>query len=97
MKLTQTYRNQKLINGQWGYHYDQEKGVLMGGYSADGKTFTHTFTVVGVDRADVMFAVALCGLMYGKTRKVVISFSELVGEDDSCWRLFRYDIEIHNK
>ena len=94
MKPTQTYPVKKLINGQFGYHYDQEKGVLLGGYSADGKTFTHTFTVVGVDKADVMFAVALCGLMYGKTRQVVTSYRELVGKDD--WRLLRYDVELHN-
>ena len=93
MKPTQTYHNQKLINGQWGYNYDQEKGVLMGGYSDDGKTFTHTFTVFGVDKADVMFAVALCGLMYG-TREVMTSYQELIGEDD--WRLLRYDVELHN-
>lgn len=97
MKPTQTYRNQKLINGQWGYTYNQDKGVLQGGYSADRKTFMHTFTVVGVEKADVMFAVALCGLMYGKTRKVVISYRELVGEDESCWRLLKYDVELHNQ
>lgn len=97
MKITQTYRNQKLINGQWGYHYDQEKGVLMGGYSADGMTFTHTFTVTGLSKDDVMFAVALCGLLYGKTDKVETSYKELVGGDDSTWRLFRYDVELHNK
>ena len=96
MKPSQTYPNQKLINGQWGYTYNQEKGMLLGGYSADGNTFTHSFTVVGVEKGDVMFAVALCGLMYGKTRQVVTSYKELVGKDESSWRLLRYDVELHN-
>ena len=97
MKPTQTYRNQKLINGQWGYTYDQEGKIMLGGYSVDGMTFTHTFTVVRVEKKDLMFAVALCGLMYGKNREVVTSYRELVGEDESSWRLFRYDVELHNK
>ena len=90
-------RNQKLVNGQWGYVYDPPKMMLLGGYSADGVTFTHTFTVYGLKEDDALFACALCGLMYGKTRKVVTSYHELVGEDDSNWRLFRYDVELHNK
>lgn len=97
MKPNQTYRNQKLINGQWGYTYNQEKKMMLGGYSADGMSFTHTFTVVGLAKDEVMFAVALCGLLYGKTREVVTSYKELVGEDESNWRLFRYDVELHNK
>ena len=97
MNATQTYRNQKLINGQWGYTYDQERKMMLGGYSADGLTFTHTFTVTGLAKEEVMFAVALCGLLYGKNRTVVTSYRELVGEDESCWRLFKYDVELHNK
>ena len=97
MNATQTYRNQKLINGQWGYTYNQEKKMMLGGYSADGMTFTHTFTVVGLAKDEVMFAVALCGLLYGKNRNVVTSYKELVCEDDSSWRLFKYDVELHNK
>ena len=97
MKPVQTYRNQKLINGQWGYTYDQAKRTMLGGYSADGMTFTHTFTVTGLAKDDVMFAVALCGLLYGKTDKVETSYWVLVGEDESNWRLFRYDVELHNK
>lgn len=97
MKPVQTYRNQKFVNGQWGYSYDQERMVMLGGYSANGMTFTHTFTVVGLAKEEVMFAVALCGLMYGKNREVVTSYRELVGEDESSWRLFRYDVELHNK
>ena len=97
MKPVQTYRSQKLVNGQWGYTYDQAKGLMQGGYSADGMTFTHTFTVTGLAKDDVMFAVALCGLMYGKNREVVTTYRELVGEDESCWRLYRYDVELHNK
>lgn len=97
MQSSQTYRNQKLINGQWGYTYDQEKMVMLGGYSANGMTFTHTFTVVGVEKEEVMFAIALCGLLYGKNRTVVTSYKELVGEDESSWRLFKYDVELHNK
>ena len=96
MKSTQTYPNQKLINGQWGYAYDQKKRMMQGGYSADGKTFTHTFTVVGVDKKDVMFAVALCGLMFGKTRTVVTSYLELVGEEDFGLKMLRFDVELHN-
>ena len=96
MKSAETYRNQKLINGQWGCTYIHEKRMVLGGYSADGMTFTHTFTVVGVSKDDVMFAVALCGLMYGKNRNVVTSYRELVGGDDSNWRLLRYDVELHN-
>ena len=97
MRSAETYRNQKLINGQWGYTYDQAKRTMLGGYSADGMTFTHTFTVTGLSKDDVMFAVALCGLLYGKTDKVETSYKELVGGDDSTWRLFRYDVELHNK
>ena len=70
--------------------------MMLGGYSADGMTFTHTFTVTGLAKDDVMFAVALCGLMYGRNRNVVTSYSELVGGDDSNWRLLRYDVELHN-
>lgn len=97
MKSSQTYPSQKLINGQWGYTYDQTKRMVLGGYSADGKTFTHTFTVMGVDRKDVMFAIALCGLMYGKTRTVVTSYQELVGEEDFGLKMLRFDVELHNK
>lgn len=96
MKSTETYRNQKLINGQWGCTYIHEKRMMLGGYSDDGVTFTHTFTVTGLAKDDVMFAVALCGLLYGKTDKVETSYNELVGGDDSTWRLFRYDVELHN-
>lgn len=96
MTPTRTYPVQKLINGQWGYSYDQKRKVMLGGYSADGMSFTHTFTVVGLAKDEVMFAVALCGLLYGKTREVVTSYKELVGEDESNWRLFRYDVELHN-
>jgi hypothetical protein len=71
--------------------------MMQGGYSADGKTFTHTFTVVGVDKKDVMFAVALCGLMFGKTRTVVTSYLELVGEEDFGLKMLRFDVELHNK
>lgn len=94
--MTRTYSNQKLINGQWGYIYDQEKKVMLGGYSADGKTFTHTFTVHQVDKNDVMFAIALCGLLYGRSRIVVTSYPELVGVEDFCKRMIRYDVELHN-
>lgn len=97
MKSTQTYPNQKLVNGQWGFTYDETKRTMLGGYSADGMTFTHTFTVTGLSKDDVMFAVALCGLLYGKTDMVETSYRELVGDDDSNWRLFRYDVELHNK
>ena len=97
MKSAETYRNQKLINGQWGYTYDQERKVMLGGYSANGMTFTHTFTVVGVEKEEVMFAIALCGLLYGKNRTVVTSYRELVGEDESNWRLLKFDVELHNK
>lgn len=90
-------RNQKLVNGQWGYVYDRNKMMLLGGYSADGVTFTHTFTVCGLKEDESLFACALCGLMYGKNRKVVTSYHELLGEDDSNWRLLRYDVELHNK
>ena len=97
MKSTHTYSSQKLINGQWGYTFDQTKRTMLGGYSADGMTFTHTFPVTGLSKDDVMFAVALCGLLYGKTDKVETSYKELVGGDDSTWRLFKYDVELHNK
>ena len=97
MKPSETFPSQKIINGQWGYCYDPDKKMMLGGYSADGMTFTHTFTVTGLAKDDVMFAVALCGLMYGKNRTVVTSYRELVGEDESNWRLFRYDVELHNK
>ena len=96
MKPSETFPSQKIINGQWGYCYDPDKKMMLGGYSADGITFTHTFTVTGLAKDDVMFAVALCGLMYGKNRNVVTSYRELVGGDDSNWRLLRYDVELHN-
>ena len=44
---------------------------------------------------DVLFAVALCGLLYGDCA-VKTTSRELVGEDDSKWRLFRYDVELYN-
>jgi hypothetical protein len=94
MKPAETYRNQKLINGQWGYTYDQAKKMVLGGYSADGASFTHSWTVNGVAQKDVMFAVALCGLLFGRDA-VEASYKDLVG-DESRWRLLRYDVEIHN-
>ncbi len=97
MKSTQIIPNQKLINGQWGYSYDQEKKVMLGGYSEDGKTFTHTFTLYDVEKKDVMFAIALMGLMYGKTREVVTSYNELVGVEDFNKRMIRFDVELHNQ
>jgi hypothetical protein len=96
MKPVQTYRNQKLVNGQWGYAYDQTKRIMLGGYSADGMTFTQSWTVSGVAKDDVVFAVALCGLLYGDCA-VKTSYRKLVGEVDSKWRLYRYDVELHNK
>ena len=95
MKPVQTYRNQKLVNGQWGYAYDHTKRIILGGYSADGITFTQSWTVNGVAKDDVVFAVALCGLLYGDDT-VRTTYRELVGEDDSKWRLYRYDVELHN-
>jgi len=50
--------------------------------------------VNGVAQKDVMFAVALCGLLFGRDA-VEASYKELVG-DESRWRLLRYDVEIHN-
>lgn len=97
MITTSTYPVQKLINGQWGYSYDQERKMMLGGYSADGMSFTHTFTLYDVEKKDVMFAIALMGLMYGKTREVVTSYPELVGVEDYRMRMLRYDVEIHNK
>ena len=97
MTPTRTYPVQKLVNGRWGYSFDKEKKVLLGGFSKDGENFTHTFTIYEVEKKDLMFAVALCGLMYGKNREVVTTYRELVGEDESCWRLYRYDVELHNK
>lgn len=97
MKPTQTYRSQKLINGQWGFSFDKEKKVMLGGYSEDGKTFTHTFTLYDVERKDVMFAIALMGLLYGKEREVVTSYPELVGVEDYQKRMLRYDVELHNQ
>jgi hypothetical protein len=97
MQSSQTYRNQKLINGQWGYTYDQAKKMVLGGYSADGASFTHSWTVNGVAQKDVMFAVALCGLLHGEEGTVVMTYRELVGNDEAAWRLFRYDVELHNK
>jgi hypothetical protein len=96
MKPAQTYCNQKLVNGQWGYTYDQTKGIMQGGYSADGMSFKHSLAVSGVAKDDVVFTVALCGLLYGDCA-VKTSYRELVGEDDSRWRLYRYDVELHNK
>lgn len=96
MKPAETYQNKKLINGQWGYTYDQAKRTMQGGYSADGMTFTHSWTVSSVAKDDVVFTVALCGLLYGDCA-VKTSYRELVGEDDSRWRLYRYDVELHNK
>lgn len=92
----ETYPNQKLVNGQWGYKYDPATKVILGGYSADGKTFTHTFTVHDVEKKDVMFAIAFCGLLYGKTREVVTSYNELVGVEDFNKRMIRFDVELHN-
>ena len=97
MTPTRTYPVQKLINGQWGYSFDKEKKVMLGGFSEDGKTFTHTFTLYDVEKKDVMFAIALMGLMYGKTREVVTSYPELVGVEDYRMRMLRYDVELHNK
>lgn len=97
MKPTQTYPVQKLVNGRWGYSYNQEQRMMLGGFSEDGKTFAHTFTLYEVEKKDVMFAIALMGLLYGKNRIVVTSYKELVGEDESSWRLFKYDVELHNK
>lgn len=79
MTPTRTYPVQKLINGQWGYTYDAAKKLMLGGYSEDGRNFTHTFTVHQVGKKDVTIAIALCGLLYGKTRQVVTSYNELVG------------------
>ena len=95
MKPEETYPNQKLINGQWGYSYAPDKKMMLGGYSADGASFTHYWTVNGVAQKDVMFAVALCGLLFGRDA-VEASYKELVGGDDSNWRLLRYDVELHN-
>ncbi len=97
MKPVKTYPNQKLINGQWGYTYDQKKRIMFGGYSADGVNFTHTFTVNQVEKKDVMFAVALMGLKFGKTQEVMTSYSELVCDEDYVMRMIRYDVELHNK
>ena len=97
MKPTQTYPVQKLVNGRWGYSYDQEQRMMLGGYSEDGKTFTHTFTVYEVEKKDVMFAIALMGLLYGKNRTVITSYPELVGVEDYRMRMIRYDVELHNK
>ena len=97
MKPSETFPSQKIINGQWGYCYDPDKKMMLGGYSADGMTFTHTFTVTGLAKDDVMFAVALCGLLYGEKGTVETSYRRLIGDDDSTWRLFRYDVELHNK
>ena len=96
MKPAETYPNQKLVNGRWGYTYDQAKRTMLGGCSADGMTFTHTWTVTGLAKDDVLFACALCGLLYGEKGTVETSYKELVGED-STWRLLRYDVELHNK
>ena len=92
---TRTYRSQKLINGQWGYTYDQTKRTMLGGYSADGASFSRSWTVKGLAQKDVMFAVALCGLLFGKDNVVEASYKELVG-DETKWRLLRYDVEMHN-
>lgn len=97
MTPTRTYPVQKLVNGRWGYSYNQEEGMMLGGFSEDGKTFTHTFTLYEVEKKDVMFAVALCGLLYGEKDTVETSYRRLIGDDDSTWRLFRYDVELHNK
>lgn len=97
MKPTQTYPVQKLVNGRWGYSYSQEQKMMLGGFSEDGKSFTHTFTVHQVEKKDVMFAIALCGLLYGKTRTVVTTYPELVGVEDYRMRMLRYDVELHNK
>lgn len=97
MKPVQTYQNQKLINGRWGFTYDLETKVMLGGFSEDGKTFTHTFTLYEVEKKDAMFAIALMGLMYGRNRTVVTSYPELVGVEDYRMRMIRYDVELHNK
>ena len=96
MMPTRTYPNQKLVNGQWGYTYDQKKRMMLGGYSADGVTFKQSWIVNSVAKDDVAFTVALCGLLYGDCA-VKTSYRELVGEDDSRWRLYRYDVELHNQ
>ena len=96
MMPTRTYPNQQLINGQWGYTYETAKKLMLGGYSADGKTFTHTFTVHQVEKKDVMFAIALCALLYGKNHEVVTSYNELVGVEDFNKRMIRFDVELHN-
>jgi len=93
----ETYPNQKLVNGQWGYKYDPATKVMLGGYSLDGLNFTHTYTIYNVEKKDVMFAIALCALLYGKNREVMTSYNELVGEEDYSLRMLRYDVEIHNK
>lgn len=67
---------------------------MLGGYSADGKTFTHTFTVHQVEKKYVVFAITLCSLLYGKKREVVTSYPELVGEEDYRMRMLRYDVEL---
>ena len=97
MTPTRTYPVQKLINGQWGYSFDKEKKVMLGGFSEDGKTFTHTFTLYDVEKKDVMFAIVLLGLLYGKEREVVTSYPELMGVEDYRMRMLRYDVELHNK
>ena len=95
MKPEETYPSQKIINGQWGYSYDPDQKMMLGGYSADGASFSHSWTVNGVAQKDVMFAVALCGLLFGKDNAVEASYKELVG-DEVKWRLLRYDVEMHN-
>lgn len=97
MTPTHTYSVQKLVNGRWGYTYDAAKKLMLGGYSEDGRNFAHTFTVHGVEKKDVMFAIALCGLLYGKTRKIETTYPELVGVEDYRIRMLSYDVELHNK
>jgi hypothetical protein len=97
MTPTRTLPVKNIINGQWGYSYDAVEKVMLGGYSEDGKSFTHTFTLYEVEKKDAMFAIALMGLLYGKTREVVTSYPELVGVEDYRMRMLRYDVELHNK
>jgi len=82
MKPEETYPSQKIINGQWGYSYDPDKKMMLGGYSADGASFSRSWTVKGLAQKDVMFAVALCGLLFGKDNAVEASYKEMKPNGD---------------
>lgn len=73
-------KNEFLIEREWGAKYDPENKTMLGGYSADGETFSPEFQITEIEEENVPNALFICSALYSDYGMIMAPYGVLVSE-----------------